>query len=153
MGLPPEQVERVRHAGELHDAGKVAIPDAILSKPGPLDDEEWAFIRRHPLIGERIVASAPSLVEVAHLVRSTHERWDGGGYPDGLAGDGIPLGSRIVAVADAFDAMVSERPYSTALTREEAVAELRRNAGTQFDPAVVEAFRAVLAEPALASAA
>jgi HD-GYP domain-containing protein (c-di-GMP phosphodiesterase class II) len=153
LGLPPEEVERVRHAAELHDAGKVAIPDAILTKPGPLDDEEWAFIRRHPLIGERIVRSAPALASVARLVRSTHERWDGGGYPDAIAGDSIPLGSRIVAVADAFDAMLSRRPYSPALTPEAAMEELRRCAGTQFDPAVVEAFRAAVDDGVLASVA
>jgi diguanylate cyclase (GGDEF)-like protein len=153
LGLAPEVVERVRHAAELHDAGKVAIPDAILNKAGPLDEQEWAFIHRHPLIGERIVASAPALTHVARLVRSTHERWDGNGYPDGLAGDATPLGSRIVAVADAFDAMVTERPSSPALTAAAAMAELRAGAGTQFDPAVVEAFRAVLSERPLASAA
>jgi diguanylate cyclase (GGDEF)-like protein len=153
LGLPPEEVERVRHAGELHDAGKVAIPDDILTKAGPLDEEEWAFIRRHPLIGERIVRSAPALAAVARLVRSANERWDGGGYPDALEGDAIPLGSRIVAVADAFDAMISRRPYSPALSPDAAMEELRRCAGTQFDPAVVEAFRAVVDEGVLASAA
>jgi diguanylate cyclase (GGDEF)-like protein len=149
LGLAPEEVERVRHAGELHDAGKVAIPDGILSKPGPLTDEEWAFIRRHPLIGERIVASAPALRTVAGLVRSTHERWDGHGYPDRLVADEIPLGSRIVAVADAYDAMTSERPYAARRTPQEALEELRACAGSQFDPAVVQTFRAVVAESAL----
>jgi diguanylate cyclase (GGDEF)-like protein len=153
LGLPPEEVERVRHAAELHDAGKVAIPDAILTKAGPLDEEEWAFIRRHPLIGERIVRSAPALASVARLVRSANERWDGGGYPDAIAGDEIPLGSRIVAVADAFDAMLSRRPYSPALTADAAMDELRRCSGTQFDPAVVEAFRAVVDDGVLVSAA
>jgi diguanylate cyclase (GGDEF)-like protein len=153
LGLPPEEVERVRHAAELHDAGKVAIPDAILTKAGPLDEAEWEFIRRHPLIGERIVRSAPSLAPVAGLVRSANERWDGTGYPDGIAADAIPLGSRIVAVADAFDAMISERPYSPALTADAALEELRRCAGTQFDPAVVEAFRAVVDQGALIRAA
>ncbi|MGH2970130.1 MAG: HD domain-containing phosphohydrolase [Solirubrobacteraceae bacterium] len=153
LGLPPEEVERIRHAGELHDAGKVAIPDGILAKPGPLTDEEWAFVRRHPLIGERIVRSAPSLSRVAELVRSTHERWDGAGYPDRLQADAIPLGSRIVAVADAFDAMTSERPYAAPRTPQEALDELRRCAGTQFDPAVVETFRAVVAERAVQIAA
>ena len=153
LGLPAEEVERVRHAGELHDAGKVAIPDAILSKPGPLSEDEWAFVRRHPLIGERIVRSAPSLSRVAELVRSTHERFDGAGYPDRLRADAIPLGSRIVAVCDAFDAMTSGRPYAAARTPQEALDELRRCSGTQFDPAVVETFRAIVAEHTLRVAA
>ncbi len=153
LGLPAEEVERIRHAGELHDAGKVAIPDGILAKPGPLTEDEWAFVRRHPLIGERIVRSAPSLSRVAELVRSTHERFDGQGYPDQLQADAIPLGSRIVAVCDAFDAMTSGRPYSAARTPGEALDELRRCAGTQFDPAVVETFRAVIAETTLRSVA
>ena len=153
LGLPAEEVERIRHAGELHDAGKVAIPDGILSKPGPLTEDEWGFVRRHPLIGERIVRSAPSLSRVAELVRSTHERFDGGGYPDRLQADAIPLGSRIVAVCDAFDAMTSGRPYAAARTPVEALDELRRCAGTQFDPAVVETFRAVVAESTLRTAA
>jgi diguanylate cyclase (GGDEF)-like protein len=153
MGLPVEEVERIRHAGELHDAGKVAIPDGILSKPGPLNEDEWGFVRRHPLIGERIVRSAPSLSRVAGLVRSTHERFDGAGYPDRLEADAIPLGSRIVAVCDAFDAMTSVRPYAAPRTPQEALDELRRCAGTQFDPAVVETFRAVVAERTLRTAA
>jgi diguanylate cyclase (GGDEF)-like protein len=153
LALPAEEVERVRHAGELHDAGKVAIPDGILLKPGPLTEDEWAFVRRHPLIGERIVRSAPSLTRVAELVRATHERFDGHGYPDRLQADAIPLGSRIVAVCDAFDAMTSGRPYAAARTPQEALDELRRCAGTQFDPAVVETFRAVVGELTLRSAA
>jgi two-component system, cell cycle response regulator len=153
LGLPADEVERIRHAGELHDAGKVAIPDGILAKPGPLTEDEWAFVRRHPLIGERIVRSAPSLSRVAELVRSTHERFDGAGYPDRLQADAIPLGSRIVAVCDAFDAMTSGRPYAAARAPGEALDELRRCSGTQFDPAVVETFRAVVAESTLRSAA
>jgi diguanylate cyclase (GGDEF)-like protein len=145
LGLPTAEVERIRHAAELHDVGKVAIPDDILSKTTPLDAAEWAFIHRHPLIGERIVASAPSLARVATLVRSTHERWDGTGYPDALAADAIPLGARIVAVADAYDAMTSARPYAAPRSPRNAFDELRRCAGTQFDPAVVETFRAVIA--------
>ncbi len=140
LALQDPEREQVCHAAELHDVGKVAIPDAILDKPGPLDDEEWAFMRRHTLIGERIIAAAPALHDVARLVRSSHERWDGAGYPDGLAGDEIPLGSRIVAVADAFDAMIVRRPYSRPRSTREALAELRRCAGTQFDPVAVEAF-------------
>jgi two-component system cell cycle response regulator len=153
LGLPVEEIERIRHAGELHDVGKVAIPDGILGKPGPLSEEEWAFVRRHPLIGERIVSSAPSLSSVARLVRSSHERWDGTGYPDRLAADEIPLGSRIVAAADAYDAMTAGRPYAPPRTPQEALDELRRCAGTQFDPAVVEVVRAVIAESALRAAA
>ncbi len=140
LGLPPDEVEHVRHASELHDAGKVAIPDAILGKPGPLTAEEWEFVRRHPVIGERIILAAPALTRVAALVRASHERWDGAGYPDGLAGDGIPLGARIVAVADAFGAMIAGRPYRAARTADEALDELRCHAGTQFDPDVVDAW-------------
>jgi diguanylate cyclase (GGDEF)-like protein len=140
LGLGRDAIDQVRHAAELHDVGKVAVPDAILSKPGPLDDDEWAFIRRHTLIGERIIAAAPALGRVAGLVRSSHERWDGTGYPDGVKGANIPLGARIVAVADAFDAMTSPRPYSTPRMPDAALAELRRCAGKQFDPQVVEAF-------------
>jgi two-component system, cell cycle response regulator len=146
LALADDQIEQIRHAAELHDVGKVAVPDGILSKPGPLDDAEWGFIRRHTLIGERIIAAAPALRQVASLVRSSHERWDGTGYPDQLAGDDIPLGSRIVAVADAFDAMTAERPYTDPRPPEVALAELRRCAGSQFDPDVIEAFCAAWAE-------
>jgi two-component system, cell cycle response regulator len=140
LGLEGDDVERVRHAAELHDIGKVAIPDAILDKPGPLDDDEWAFMRRHTMIGERIVMAAPALAPVARLIRASHERWDGTGYPDRLAGEAIPLGSRIVAVCDAYDAMVADRPYRRGMGHEAALAELQRCAGTQFDRAVVDAF-------------
>jgi two-component system, cell cycle response regulator len=140
LGLSDEEAEQVSHAAELHDIGKVAIPDAILSKPSPLDPREWEFIRRHTLIGERIIAAAPALGAVARLVRSSHERWDGTGYPDRLAEQAIPIGSRVVAVADAFSAMTSECPYSPAVLPVYALDELRRNASTQFDPVVVEAF-------------
>jgi diguanylate cyclase (GGDEF)-like protein len=140
LGLPSDEVEQVRHASELHDVGKVAIPDAILGKPGPLTEEEWAFVRRHTIIGERIILAAPALARVATLVRASHERWDGAGYPDRLAGDAIPLGARIVAVADAYAAMTAGRPYRAARTPEQAIEELRRCAGSQFDPAVVEAW-------------
>jgi diguanylate cyclase (GGDEF)-like protein/putative nucleotidyltransferase with HDIG domain len=144
LGLEREDVEQVRSAGELHDVGKVAIPDAILSKRGPLDEDERAFIRRHTLIGERIISAAPALTAVARLVRSSHERWDGSGYPDRLAGTDIPLGARIVAVCDAYDAIVTDRPYRSARSSAAAIAELRRCAGTQFDPDVVVTFVAAL---------
>jgi two-component system, cell cycle response regulator len=153
MALGHDEVELVRHAAELHDVGKVAVPDAILTKPGPLTDEEWAFIRRHTVIGERIIGAAPALTRVAKLVRHSHERWDGAGYPDALAGAEIPLGARIVAVADAFDAMTSPRPYSAALAPEAALEELERCAGTQFDPAVVSAFAIAWSDRTLAAAA
>jgi diguanylate cyclase (GGDEF)-like protein len=153
LGLGPEEVEQVRAAAELHDVGKVAIPDAILSKPEPLDDEEWAFMKRHTIIGERIISAAPALTAVARLVRSSHERWDGSGYPDRLAGDAIPLGSRIVAVCDAFDAIVTDRAYRPRRTAKEALAELGRCAGAQFDPAVVAAFTAAVRERDTLSAA
>jgi diguanylate cyclase (GGDEF)-like protein len=149
LGLEGEDLIQLRHAAALHDIGKVAIPDAIITKPGLLDDDEWAFMRRHTLIGERIVAAAPSLATAAKLVRSSHESWDGSGYPDALAAEAIPFGARIVAVCDAFDAMISARPYAPAKTVEAARAELRRCAGTQFDPAVVDAFERVLADRAL----
>jgi diguanylate cyclase (GGDEF)-like protein len=146
LGLPDHEVARIRLGAELHDVGKTAIPETILNKPGPLDDDEWSFMRRHTLIGERIVRAAPSLAHVAELVRDSHERFDGGGYPDGLGGHEIPLGASIVAVCDAFDAMISERPYRKPMSLEDALAEVRRCAGSQFDPAVVEAFCAVAAE-------
>jgi diguanylate cyclase (GGDEF)-like protein len=153
LGLEGEALDHVRVAAELHDVGKVAIPDAILNKPGPLDDEEWAFMRRHTLIGERIVAAAPALGTVAKLVRASHERWDGDGYPDRTSGEDIPLGARIVAVCDAYDAIVADRPYRRGRSAAEAMHELRRCAGAQFDPAVVAAFAAVLAADGHAAAA
>ena len=142
LGMGAEALDELARAAELHDVGKVAIPDAILQKTGPLSPEEWTFVRRHPLIGERILAAAPALRPVARLVRSSHERWDGAGYPDGLAGEAIPLGARVVAVCDAFSAMVSDRPYRAGMGVDSALAELGRCSGTQFDPEVVEAFQA-----------
>ncbi|HEX2234315.1 MAG TPA: diguanylate cyclase [Thermoleophilaceae bacterium] len=140
LGLNDEEVGLVRQAGELHDIGKVAIPESILMKSGPPTPDEWEFLRRHTIIGERILAAAPSMEAVGAIVRSSHERWDGDGYPDGLAGEEISIGARIVSVADAFCAMTEDRPYAEARSIPDAVAELRRCSGTQFDPAVVEAF-------------
>jgi diguanylate cyclase (GGDEF)-like protein len=152
LGLTLEQLDEVARAAELHDVGKIAIPDAILMKPGPLDEEEWAFMRRHTIIGERILGAAAALRPVGRIVRSSHERFDGQGYPDGLAGEDIPLGARIVSVCDAFHAMISDRPYRPALSKQEALDELKGSAGTQFDPRVVDAFldalRAGEAQPA-----
>jgi len=140
LSLIPEELDEVVRAAELHDVGKMAIPDEILHKPGPLSDQEWGFVRQHTIIGERILNAAPALLPVAKLVRSSHEHWDGSGYPDGFGGEGIPLGARIVAVCDAFDAMITSRPYRAAMTVEQALAELRACSGTQFDPSVVDAF-------------
>jgi diguanylate cyclase (GGDEF)-like protein len=144
LGMTGEELDEVARAAELHDVGKIAIPEEILRKRGPLDAEEWAFVERHTVIGERILMAAPALRPVARLVRSTHERYDGAGYPDGLKGEEIPLGSRIVAVCDAYEAMVAERPYRETSTPDEAVQELRRHAGEQFDPSVVEIFTRAL---------
>ena len=144
MDVGDEGAREVRAGAELHDIGKAAIPDAILSKPGPLDDREWAFMERHTIIGERILAAAPDLAPVGRIVRSSHERYDGTGYPDKLAGDAIPIEARIVAVADAFDAMTTDRPYRAGMERDEAIAELHRCAGGQFDAGVVAAFCAVV---------
>jgi two-component system cell cycle response regulator len=148
LGLDRSDVEHIRLAAQLHDIGKVAIPDEILNKPDALDEAEWAFMKRHTLIGERILLEAPALAPVAQLVRSSHERADGGGYPDGLAGDEIPLASRIVAVADSFDAMTSNRPYRGAMAVDAAIEELRACSGSQFDEHVVETFVTVLAKQA-----
>jgi HD-GYP domain-containing protein (c-di-GMP phosphodiesterase class II) len=145
--MAPEELDVLVRAAELHDIGKMAVPDAILAKPGPLNAEEWEFMRRHTIVGERILGAADALRPVASIVRSSHERWDGGGYPDGLAAEEIPLGSRIVFVCDAFDAMVTDRSYRRRSSVEQALAELRRCSGTQFDPAVVAAFEKVVADP------
>jgi two-component system, cell cycle response regulator len=149
LGLSREDVACTRIAAELHDIGKTALPEAILTKTGPLDQEELNFVRRHSLIGERILAAAPALARIAPVVRASHERPDGKGYPDGLVTDEIPIASRIVAVVDAFDAMVSARPYKTAMTVTQAIAELHRCAGTQFDGGVIEAFTQVIAHAEL----
>jgi two-component system cell cycle response regulator len=145
LGLDDDEIERIATAAELHDIGKIAIPRSILRKPAALDADEWAFMRRHTLIGERIAQGAPALVGVAGLIRSSHERWDGAGYPDRLAGDEIPLGAQVLFVCDSFSAMTSDRCYKAGMSEAEALEELRRHAGTQFAPAVVEAFAAAYA--------
>ena len=140
LGLPEREVRRIGLAARLHDIGKTAIPAAILEKPGPLDEREWEFMRRHPLIGERIVLAAPALANTAPLIRSSHERLDGHGYPDGLKGSKIPLGSRIIAVCDAYDAMTSDRIYRPSITIDEALQGLKHQAGTHFDATIVDTF-------------
>ncbi len=140
LGLSDAEVNEIRLLAQFHDIGKVGIPDNILFKPGRLDEEERWIMQGHSEIGSRIAAGIPEISHVAEYIRWHHERWDGEGYPDGMAGEAIPLLCRIVAVADAYDAMVSDRPYRRALSREEALEELRDHAGKQFDPRVVEAF-------------
>ncbi|MFL5886506.1 MAG: HD domain-containing phosphohydrolase [Thermoleophilaceae bacterium] len=140
MKLMPEDLEELSRAAELHDVGKMAVPEEILNKPGPLDDVEFGFIKQHTIVGERMLAAAPSLSSVAKIVRSSHERWDGSGYPDGLRGEEIPLAARIVLVCDAYHAMTSDRPYQPPVAVPDALAELRRCAGTHFDPKVIDVF-------------
>jgi diguanylate cyclase (GGDEF)-like protein len=143
-----DELTQLRQATTLHDIGKVAIPDTIVNKPGALSDEELAFMRKHTLIGERIIAAAPALGRAARLVRSSHEAFDGSGYPDGLAGVEIPVGARIIAICNAFDAMISQRPQSPSRTTGEALAALHDGAGTQFDPAIVTVFEQIIGERA-----
>ena len=147
IGLDEETIGLIIKAADLHDVGKLGIPDEIISKPGPLNAEEWAFMKQHTVMGEQIIAAAgPSLERIGPLVRASHERWDGKGYPDGLAGEEIPLGARIITICDSFRAMLDARVYKEALTLPEALAELRRCAGTQFDPYLVEVFCRLVAE-------
>jgi HD-GYP domain-containing protein (c-di-GMP phosphodiesterase class II) len=149
LGCNPSQASAIRLAAHLHDIGKVAIPDAILLKPGPLTESEWLQMKTHPVIGSDVVGLIPELRSIAPIVRAHHERWDGSGYPDGLAGEEIPLPARILSVADAFDAMVAERPYSEPMPEAAALSEVMRCGGTQFDPRVVMAMKRTL-DPAQA---
>jgi HD-GYP domain-containing protein (c-di-GMP phosphodiesterase class II) len=144
LGMTGDEITLLVCAARLHDVGKLGVPDTILRKPGPLDEAEWAIMRRHPEWGADMVASVPGLEPIGSLVGSHHERWDGCGYPDGLAGEAIPLASRVISVCDAYEAMVSHRPYRAPLSKRRAVAELLGAAGTQFDPQVVAAAKAEL---------
>ena len=146
LGVGIEELEQIRMAAELHDIGKTALPTTILEKSFPLDAAERKFVERHSLIGERILHAAPALHKVARIIRWTHEHYDGSGYPDHLSENDIPLGARIIAVCDAFDAMISKRPYREAMSVEKATDELRRGSGSQFDPVVVDAFCTVMQE-------
>src|ERR671919_1271932 len=148
LGMGAEALDEVARAAELHDVGKMAIPDAILEKTGTLDDAEWTFMRRHTIIGERILLAAPALRAAARLVRASHERWDGRGYPDGLAGDDIPVISRITFVCDAFDAMTSDRPYRRSLGIDRARRELETHADSQFCSKSVHALMSVIDQAA-----
>jgi diguanylate cyclase (GGDEF)-like protein len=139
-GVEGEELDVIARAAELHDVGKIAIPENVLRKSGPLTSVELDLMRTHTLIGERILSAAPAMVPVARLVRASHERWDGEGFPDGLTEQEIPLGARIIAVCDAFDAMVSTKAYRRTMSSGEALDELRRCAGTQFDPSLVGVF-------------
>jgi response regulator RpfG family c-di-GMP phosphodiesterase len=139
-GVPPEHLRDLAHGVLLHDIGKIGIPDAILLKPGKLTPDEWTIMRTHPEIGRRLIEKIPFLRGAVPIVYSHHEKWDGSGYPRGLRGEAIPLGARIFAVVDAFDAMTFDRPYSRAISFEAAKAEIRRCTGAHFDPTVVEAF-------------
>ncbi len=146
MQLPTEEIDAIRIAAGLYDIGKTAIPDSILTKEGELDDDEWAFIKKHTIMSGRLVYQSTERAHTAELVRSSHEHFDGKGYPDGLAGTAIPLGARIIAVCDAFNAMTSERPFRKAMSPAVALRELENCAGSQFDPDVVDAFFASSAE-------
>jgi HD-GYP domain-containing protein (c-di-GMP phosphodiesterase class II) len=145
MALPRAQARDVRYAAMLHDVGKIAVPSEILLKPGPLTDDEWVVMRGHAAVGGDLVARIEAFAHLAPAVRASHERWDGGGYPDGLAGGQIPLAARIIAACDTYDAIVTERPYRPARTHAQAAQELRRAAGTQLDPDTVHALLAELA--------
>ncbi|ACX51786.1 metal dependent phosphohydrolase [Ammonifex degensii KC4] len=144
LGVGGREAELIHLAAHLHDIGKIGIPDEILHKPGKLTPAEWAKIQEHPVIGYRILSHAPSLKEIAVLVLHHHERWDGKGYPEGLRGEAIPFGSRVIAVADAIDAMLSARPYRPPLTPLDCLAEIERGGGKQFDPLLVGPARRIL---------
>jgi putative nucleotidyltransferase with HDIG domain len=144
LGLDDDQRLEVELAALLHDIGKAALPMGVLAKPSPLDAEEWSLMRIHTVEGERMVRAGGFGAELAYVVRSTHERWDGDGYPDGLRGRAIPFSARIVFAADAYDAMTSSRPYRAALPAAAAVRELRRGSGTQFDPIIAGRLAAIV---------
>lgn len=144
MGLPMDEVQTIRAAARVHDLGKIAIDASVLNKPTRLSDAEWEAMRQHPVIGAEIISRFPEFARGADYIRYHHERWDGNGYPYGLRGEEIPLGARIIAVADAFDAMTTDRPYRKALTMDVVVKEFKRGAGVQWDAEVVDAFLRIM---------
>jgi HD-GYP domain-containing protein (c-di-GMP phosphodiesterase class II) len=148
LGLSDSEVAEVEQVAMLHDIGKLAVPDTILSKPGPLDEQEWETMRSHSISGEELICNTPGLSHLAPAIRAEHERWDGSGYPDGLSKDRIPLASRITFVCDAYHAMTSDRPDRAALTPDAARAEIKAGAGTQFCPASAAALLEILEEGA-----
>ena len=153
LGWSEERIESLRLGGPLHDIGKLAVSHEVLHKEGRLDADELAEIRQHPKAGAKLLLRVAALRAAIPYVLYHHERWDGMGYPSGKAGEEIPLEARVLAVADAFDAMTSDRPYRRALSRAEALAEVERCAGSQFDPAIAQVFLELFAEPELAAAA
>lgn len=140
LGLGAEEIHHIQLAAGLHDLGKIGIRDDVLAKPGPLTDEEWKIMRAHPLLGYEILRPVPIADEIKLGIRHSHERWDGTGYPDGLAGESIPIVARVIGVADAFEALTTDRPYRRARSPRKALEEIQRAAATQFDPRVVDAF-------------
>jgi putative nucleotidyltransferase with HDIG domain len=142
MGLKERRLDDLRYAAILHDIGKIGVPDHVLQKPSRLDPAEWVLMREHPSIGARILKPVPHLARVAEIVRHHHERYDGAGYPDGLTGEAIPLEARILTVVDSYSAITDRRVYKEASSHAEALSELRKHAGTQFDPHVVSVFLA-----------
>ena len=150
MGLHHEVLAEIQQVALLHDIGKLAVPDAVLNKPGPLTPDEWRTMREHPTIGARIVGAIPELTHLGPAIRAEHERWDGRGYPDGLAGRAIPAASRIVFVCDAYHAITSDRPYRQAMSAEEALSEIRAGSGSQFCPETATALLKLVAEEARA---
>jgi putative nucleotidyltransferase with HDIG domain len=146
MSVPSDQLDALTLGALLHDVGKIGVPDRILQKPGPLTDEEYRIIKRHPVLGATMLAAVRELAPVVPAVKHHHERFDGKGYPERLRGEDIPLAARIIAVVDAFDSMVRERPYGYGISQETALEEIERNAGTQFDPRVVRALLEVIWE-------
>jgi putative two-component system response regulator len=143
-GIGGPELEWIALGALLHDVGKIGVPESVLGKPGPLSDEEWALMRRHPEIGERICQPLAFAAQVRPMIRHHHERWDGRGYPDALRAEAIPLGARIIGIVDAFDAMTHDRPYRPSLDLDQAIDEVRRNVGHQFDPDLAPSFMAII---------